>query len=64
MMVGCLEKERKDYKKPGGTWVRKPCSLSLVLSYALLSLVLLNQSTDPEARAFYQWFQSEIPVNT
>ena len=50
------KKERKDYKKPGGVG-EKTMQSKFGLSYALLSR--LAESEDPEARAFYQWFQGK-----
>jgi hypothetical protein len=50
------KKERRDYKKPGGTGERAMQS-KFGLSYALLSR--LAESEDPQAKAFYQWFQGK-----
>jgi hypothetical protein len=50
------KKERRDFKKPGGAGEREMQS-KFGLSYALLSR--LAESEDPEARAFYQWFQGK-----
>ena len=50
------KKERKDYKKPGGVG-EKTMQSKFGLSYALLSR--LAESEDPQARAFYQWFQGK-----
>jgi hypothetical protein len=50
------KKERKDYKKPGGVGEQTMQS-KFGLSYALLSR--LAESEDPEAQAFYNWFQGK-----
>ena len=50
------KKERRDYKKPGGVGEQAMQS-KFGLSYALLTR--LAESEDPEAKAFYNWFQNK-----
>ena len=50
------KKERRDYKKPGGVGEQTMQS-KFGLSYALLTR--LAESEDPEAKAFYNWFQNK-----
>jgi len=50
------KKERRDYKKPGGVGEQTMQS-KFGLSYALLTR--LAESEDPEAQAFYNWFQGK-----
>ena len=50
------KKERKDFRKPGGV-AETTMQSKFGLSYALLTR--LAESEDPEARAFYNWFQNK-----
>jgi hypothetical protein len=49
-------KERKDFNKPGGT-ASVNMQSKFGISYALISS--LEQSTDPDAKAFSQWFNQK-----